>query len=236
MRSSIIILWMFAATLAVAAFSDYEETRDLSLSAQGIGTLGIEAGAGMLEVTGDKNIDDIVVSATIVVPDRDVEKAREIIESDLTLTLVRSGDTAILKSYFDYRGFGDSPFVHLVVRMPAGLNLDVEDGSGSLKVEDVAGDINIDDGSGTITMDRVGGHVEIEDGSGSITVTGVGGDLNINDGSGSIKATSVGGSVTVDDGSGSINVRDVEHDLIIVDDGSGSLDFSDVRGNITSKR
>ena len=132
------------------------------------------------------------------------------------MTLERSGDTAILKSYFDYRGRGDSPVIHLNVRMPAGLNLDVEDGSGSLKVMDVTGDINIDDGSGSITMDRVGGNVEIEDGSGSITVTEVGADLSINDGSGSIKAMSVGGSVTVDDGSGSINVRDVEEDLIIV--------------------
>jgi hypothetical protein len=127
MRSSIVILWMFAATLAVAALSDYEETRDLSLNAQGLGTLEIEAGAGILEVKGDQDIDDIVVSATIVVPDRDVEKAREIIESDLTLTLERSGDSAILKSYVDYRGRADSPLIHVVVRMPAGQNLDLED-------------------------------------------------------------------------------------------------------------
>jgi len=226
---------MFAATLAVAALGDYEETRDLSVDAQGIGMLEIEAGAGSLEVKGDNNADDIVVSASVVVPDRNIEKAQKIIESDLTLSLERSGDTVVLKSYFDYRGSGDSPMVHISVTMPAALNLDVEDGSGSLKVEDVTGDINIDDGSGSITMERVGGDVKIEDGSGSITVAEVGADLDINDGSGSIKAISVGGSVTVDDGSGSIKVTDVEENLIIVDDGSGSLDFSDVRGNITSK-
>jgi hypothetical protein len=218
MRSGIIILWMLGASQAIAAASEYEEVRDLTLSAAGINGLEIEAGGGRLEIGGDSGLDEIVVTATIVVPGREAEKAREVIESDLTLTLEKSGKNAVLRSYFDYRGRGDSPIVHLDVRMPSQLELEVEDGSGSIVIRDVAGDIEVDDGSGSINMERVGGAVVIEDGSGSISVNDVGADLSINDGSGSIKATGVGGSVVVDDGSGSITIQDVQEDLIIVDD------------------
>ena len=121
MRSGIVMLWMLAASLAIAASADYEERRDLKLSADDIKRLEIEAGAGSLEVSGVSGLDDIVVTAIIVVPGRNAERAGSIIESDLTLTLDRAGDDAVLKSYFDYRGRGDSPLVHLEVQMPPEL-------------------------------------------------------------------------------------------------------------------
>jgi hypothetical protein len=121
---------MLGASQAIAAASEYEEVRDLTLSAAGINGLEIEAGGGRLEIGGDSGLDEIVVTATIVVPGREAEKAREVIESDLTLTLEKSGKNAVLRSYFDYRGRGDSPIVHLDVRMPSQLELEVEDGSG----------------------------------------------------------------------------------------------------------
>jgi hypothetical protein len=231
---SIIVMAMFTASLASAAWNDYEEQRDLNLSASGIDAVDIDAGAGSLEISGVSGADEIAVTAIILVPDRDDDKARKIIESDLVLTLEKQGDTAVLRAYFDHgsRLFGDSPRVQLIMRMPDNLNLAVEDGSGSMSVADISGTIDIEDGSGSITMTNVGGEVRINDGSGSITVDGVGGDISIDDGSGSIRVRGVAGSVVIDDGSGSINVSDVEQDLIIVDDGSGGLDFSDIKGQV----
>jgi hypothetical protein len=232
MRSSIVLMIMFAASLVYAAANDYVEVRDLSLDASSINGLDIEAGAGSLSVTGDANLSDIVVVATIEVPDRSEEKALSIIESDLVLVLEESGQKAKLKAYFERDGWGDSPLVHIEARIPASLQLDIEDSSGSITVSGVSGNIRVDDSSGSIKMSSVGGDVTIDDSSGSINVDQVGANLQITDGSGSIKVESVGGSVTIDDGSGSIDVRDVEHDLIIVDDGSGSLDMSNIRGKV----
>ena len=48
---SLLILMMFTVSLAHAAGNEYEEVRNLNLSAEGISTLEIEAGAGSLEVT-----------------------------------------------------------------------------------------------------------------------------------------------------------------------------------------
>lgn len=233
MRSKLILV-LCATGIAGTAWADYQEVRNLDLETRGIDTLNIDAGAGSLEIAGVSGSDRIEVTATIQVPGRNEGKARKVIESGMVLSLERDGEVAMLKSYFDQSGWswGDSPLIDLQVRLPENLRLVVDDGSGSLEIHGVHGDIALDDGSGSLTMIDVGGDVRIDDGSGSISVDGVGGDISINDGSGSIKVHGVAGSVTIDDGSGSIDVSDVEEDLIIVDDGSGGLQFSDIRGRI----
>jgi len=228
-----LILGMFTASLANAAWLEYQETRNLTLDANGIDGVEIEAGAGSLEIRGSADAQAISVTALIQVPEKE-EKALKIIETDLVLTLERVGDSAILNSYFESSGWswGDSPSIRLEIEVPDRMALDIEDGSGSIKIWDVAGNIEIEDGSGSLEMSNVGGNIDIEDGSGSLLVDGVGGNISIDDGSGSITVKNVGGSVVVDDGSGGINVTDVAADLIIEDDGSGSLNFARINGHV----
>ena len=232
MRSILILIALITGTAQAA--SDYEETRDLTLESEGIGVLDIESRAGSLKVVGRSDSDEITVTAIARVPGRSDDDAQEIIESDLVLSLKRKGDTAVRKGYFESSGwnFRVRPSVHLEVHVPQALSLVIEDGSGSISIDDVAGDIDLEDGSGSIEMGHVGGDVRIEDGSGSISVRDVGADLSIVDGSGSITVERVSGSVIVDDGSGNINVSDVDKDLILRDDGSGSLKFSGVVGRV----
>jgi len=230
---SLIVMAMFVASLSNAAWNGYTEDRDLELDTQGISAFEVNAGAGSLAITGDADLDTIQVKATINVPDNDEKEALKVIESDLELSLEKVRDHARLKAYFDSSswGFGDSPSVDLDIRVPHGLALLVDDGSGSMQVTDVRSDVVIDDGSGSITVEQVKS-ISIDDGSGSITIVKVQGDVSIEDGSGSITVQNVGGSVIIDDGSGGIDVSDVEHDLVIVDDGSGGVDAVDVRGEI----
>lgn len=224
-------LLVFAAGAEGAAAGDYEEMRDLSLNAAGIGVLEIEAGAGSLVVTGVAG-SSIVVEAVIRVPDEDADGAHEIIESDLVLGLERDADRAVLTAWFEDSGWlsGHGGSVQLEVTVPEALALDIEDGSGSIAIRNVTGDIQLEDGSGSIDLRRVGGRVTIDDGSGSISAEQVGGDIRITDGSGSLKVVGVEGSVTIDDGSGSITVSGVAKDLEILEAGSGSLSFTDVQG------
>ncbi len=230
---SFVVMAMFLASFSHAAWTDYEEERDLSLDAGGIGELDIQAGAGTLDVRGVPGQDAIEVRATIVVADADEEEAARIIAKRMELSLEEHDGKAVLVSDFDsgFMGSGTNARIDLEVTVPAGLPLKIDDSSGSLDVRDVAADVWIDDGSGSIDVENVA-NLTIEDGSGSIDVEGVAGDVNVTDGSGSITVRSVSGSVTIDDGSGSIRVSDVEEDLIIVDDGSGGLKFSDIRGTV----
>jgi DUF4097 and DUF4098 domain-containing protein YvlB len=235
---SVLIMTLVMSTQALGAWGDYEEVRELTLNTRGIGTLVVENGAGSIDITSVSGTDEISVTATILVPGKNEEKARRKIENSLVLTLEQVRDRAELKAYFRNGGgffnFGDSASVTLDIRLPEGLNLDVEDGSGSIEINNVRGSVVLDDGSGSLNLVDVGGDVEIDDGSGSISIRGVGGDVSINDGSGGITVKDVTGSVIIDDGSGSIDVSDVRKDLIIVNDGSGGLDFSNISGRVES--
>lgn len=231
---NILIMAMFAASIADAAWNDYEEVRELALDAGGVAVLHIEAGAGSLEITGVSGSDRIRVAALIRVPGADADKARQALDEHMVLSLSRKGDDAELKSYFDGGGrmFGDSPSIGLEVQLPEGLSLQIEDSSGSIIVRNVAGDIELEDGSGSIEMTNVGGSLQIDDGSGSLSITDAGGDVSIVDGSGSITLRGVNGSVSIDDGSGGIDVADVDGDVQIPEAGSGAVKISEVRGTV----
>lgn len=225
---------VFLAGVAQAAWNGYEETRDLTLDGAVLSRLDIDAGAGSLTVTGDESASDVIVVATIKVPDRNEEKAKTRIDEDMQLTLTADGDRARLLSHFESGAWswGDQPSIDLEVRLPARLALDIDDGSGSLRVTSVDGDIRIDDGSGSLSLTDAGGGVTIDDGSGSVTIEDVTGELRIIDGSGSIRVNDVGASVYIEDGSGSINVQDVVGDLIVDSDGSGGLRFTRIQGRV----
>jgi len=233
---SFIVMAMFAASLSHAAWTDYQETRELSLNAAGIKTLSIDAGAGSMDVTGVDGLENISVKATIVVPNTNEDDALEFIHKKMTLSLQGNDSEGQLKALFDNGFMGKSSNAHIAleVMVPQGLSVHIDDGSGSMDVIDIFGDVVIDDGSGSIDISNVA-NLRIDDGSGSIEIVGASGDVSIIDGSGSITVKHVQGSVTIDDGSGSINVSDVENDLIILDDGSGGLSFSDVRGEVDAE-
>lgn len=229
----LLVMAMFTVSLAHAGWTDYIEVRDLDLEADGISELTIKAGAGSMDITGVAGQDKIIVKATIVVPDKDEDKAIRVIEKRIKLSLQKNAGKAELEAWFEsgLMSFGSSPYIALEVSVPQGLAINIDDGSGSIDIVDLAGDLIIDDGSGSIDIRNVV-HVRIDDGSGSIDLVNAVGDVFIVDGSGSISITHVQGSVTIDDGSGSIEVTDIDGDLIIVDDGSGGLRFSDIRGAV----
>jgi hypothetical protein len=229
-----IVMVMFAVSLSHAGSHNYSEVRNLELDASGLSDLFIDAGAGALIVNGVEGSNEIVVVATIIVDEEDEDEARKLIEKRLRLDLERDGNSAKLKAGFSTGWDWDGgAAIDLDVRMPAQLALSVDDGSGSIKVHDIAGTVRIDDGSGPIELGN-SGNVDIDDGSGSIKLENTGGVKieYVEDGSGTIDIKGVKGSVTVDDGSGDIVIDDVEHDLIIEEEGSGSLRYTNVRGAI----
>jgi len=231
-----VVMAMFAASLAHAAWKEHTELRDLQLSAAGVTILEVDTGAGSLTIRGLPDTHDIAVKAIIRVPGEDADSARKIMASDMKLVLDKARDHARLKATFDGRFWdNDHGSIDLEVEMPADLALSVNDGSGSIDISDVEGFVTIEDGSGSVIVNNVG-DLRIDDGSGSIKVSTASGDVSIDDGSGGITVRHVGGDVIIDDGSGGIDVVDVEHDLIIVDDGSGSLSVSDVRGTVHKKK
>ena len=254
----IFILLLTSLSLAFALTADLKETRELSLSTNGIDLLEIDCGAGFLKIKGDSQADRIEVKADVYIDVVDMKDFEKIAKEQLELELKKEGKKAVLTANFGDKnslisGFFSSSInkrIDLIVTIPERLNLSVDDGAGHITIKDVQGNIVLDDGSGSIEIVHSGGKVEIDDGSGDVKVRDIGGSINIDDGSGDLLCEEVkgdciiddssgditiikaGGDVTVDDGSGAIEIDSVKGDVIIKDKGSGRVTINGVEGNV----
>lgn len=215
------------------------EQRKLALAASELNQLIADTAAGKLELIGEPGRTEIELVADIYYYDAD----------DIILSLQARGSNAVLEAGFD-KGFnmGNSPYIDLVVKLPARFNLKLDDGSGDSIITGLQGDMHIDDGSGDIRItgganvvvedgsgnlqiSQLSGTLVIDDGSGDIAVSQVQGNVTIDDGSGDMTVNAIGGTVTVDDGSGDIHI-DGATGLNIIDSGSGELSLNAITGTV----
>jgi hypothetical protein len=225
-----IIVLTVSATCAV----EYNEIKNMDLSTAGLDQLTADVGAGFLKIRGVAGLDRIEVEAEFVIKKLSENKAKQFIKDKLIFTLEKKGSRAVLtaKQKPMRNIFGSVSYViNLTVRVPELLKMKIDDGSGSMTVDNIKTDVWVDDGSGSIVLTDIGGAVEIDDGSGDIELQNIGGDIELDDGSGTVEVTGSRGRVEIDDGSGSIRIRDVVGDVII-SDGSGSISISGVENDV----
>ncbi len=222
------IVWVSAiglVTLSAWAGDELSFDRSLSMSTDRLSAVEFDVGAGSLEIVGTSG-DEIRINATIESDDyRDMGDLMEDFEEKMRFEIDRESEYAMVyaKSKDNMKwGKSKNIAIHLEVEMPRGMDLVVDDGSGSITIENIDGLVNIDDGSGSMTLRSIGSDVRIDDGSGSIMIAGVNGDLDIDDGSGSVELKDISGSVNIEDGSGEILAKGVGGDFK-VDDGSGDV-------------
>lgn len=223
---------------------DYHRQQQLILDATQLQQLVAETGAGVLIIEGGDGLSEVRIEADIYGYDG----------AEPELSLVQEGEHAKLIANFDsFRRVsftsGSSPYIDLVVKVPANMKLTLDDGSGNIEIRGVNAEMSITDGSGSITIDgakaltiddgsggialqNIEGNISLTDGSGSIEIQQVNGDVSVHDGSGSIVINHVAGLVTIDDGSGSIRV-DNSKGLHIIESGSGDLSFDNIQGPVT---
>ena len=194
----------------------------LSVDSDGIKRLVVDSGAGGLYVKGDESNTSINVEADI----------RTDKEENVDLTLVRRGDTAYLKASFHSTmnwWKGNSPYIELNINVPESIELEIDDGSGDIEIDNIKAGVSIDDGSGGIQITNVKGDIEIEDGSGEISINNVIGNIELEDGSGDILINQVTGLVEVDDNSGDLVVKNTD-DNVVIEDGSGDIFVKNTKG------
>ena len=200
--------------------------QQLNLDAGSLTELVANTGAGKLTIVGVEGLKEVSVHADIYTQSLDQD------DIEIKLSLTRKGDKGYLLSeiHSDHY-FGESPYIDLLVEVPAALVLNIKDGSGPIQIDDVSADIELIDGSGSIVMNHIGKLVLV-DGSGSINISEAKGAIELQDGSGSIKVNQVSGLVKINDGSGGIDVANTKG-LTIVNSGSGSVDYQNIDGPLT---
>lgn len=231
-----VLITCFLLAFLISSVAMAEECKDIdvTLDAGGIRGLELNTGAGYLDVTGSSDSGDIEVYARACTDSR-----RRLEEMDVLYQL--RGDTWEVETdvgnaregfrLFSLFDVNSEARIDMDVRVPAGLLLDIDDGSGAINVRGVTGELRINDGSGGIGLSNITGPVDIDDGSGEIDINDVNGTVRINDGSGSI-AVARTLDVTVRDGSGSMRISDIEGTVHVPDDGSGSIHIEHISGHV----
>ncbi len=197
----------------------YEEVLDISLPAEEVAQLAIEAGAGSLQVRGDS------ADGRIHLHGRVCASRKSLLEGVALRHALRDGTQLIETQIPDTdTTFWTSNYLRmdLTVSLPAGLPVSIDDGSGDVQVSGT-GALTLEDGSGSARIEGVEGGVIVRDGSGDLRISQVNGDVEVKDGSGALFIADVQGRVDVRDGSGSIDVQDVAAEVTLHEAGSGSV-------------
>ncbi len=181
----------------------------------------------------------------------------------LQVEFERRGDlvrvTAELPDGWGDRRWGDQRLdVEFFVRLPRGFDVDVSTAAGSVRIDDLDGEVQVRTAGGSVSLANLGGRVSARTAGGSIDLLSSGGDVDLETAGGSIsieraggevEARTAGGSITVDDADGRVVARtaggsirigrsggDVEAHTsggsIRIDDVAGAVDASTAGGSI----
>ena len=197
--------------------------KKISLKANSITAIQVDAGAGDMQIFGDTQFDTIEVIAKIY--------GQELDEDKFLLSLEQESDRAILHAHTTQTHHNNER-IDLMITLPAKLKLEVKDRSGDIQIESMQGGVSIDDRSGDIELTDISGGLEIDDRSGDISVNTVLGEISINDRSGDINLVNVVGNTKIHDRSGEIRVNTLNGNLDI-EDSSGDIRVKTVSGAVT---
>jgi lia operon protein LiaG len=122
------------------------------------------------------------------------------------------------------RGRGLEAWADLRIGVPAGQQLDIHLGVGTIRAENVDGRIRLQTGSGSVEAQALAGHAVIRTGSGRVRVDGMAGPLVIGTGSGRVDVAAVSGdSVAIRTGSGNVTGEAIRAGELRVRTGSGRI-------------
>ncbi|RBP53476.1 DUF4097 family beta strand repeat-containing protein [Arenicella xantha] len=232
MKKLLIVGLTVVFSSSAMAWGNCDETRkiDREIAVGAATKLNVRAGAGELEIKGEKR-DDIVIRARLCSEDADALAAMDVMSELL-------GDTVSIETKYPEKGlFGGnkSARIDLVLVVPEAMALKVADSSGDASVENVAA-LHITDSSGDLEIDKVAGDLWLTDSSGDIDIEDVLGNVELTDSSGDIEAEFISGNFVIDaDSSGDIEISDARQDVLIKRDSSGSIEVNNVGGDFTVK-
>ncbi len=165
----------------------------------------------------------------LAVPGNTIEVQRELAYDDERPRVEHTITGGVLEIEADCPGsfflIGSSCSVDHLLRVPAAVDVQIDSGSGSVRVSGLEGVVVANTGSGAIELVGLSGRVTAETGSGGIVLERVAATADVSTGSGSIRATA-GESVqfAARTGSGSMNLEFASApDDVELETGSGSV-------------
>ncbi|MEM1136305.1 MAG: hypothetical protein AAGI07_10740 [Bacteroidota bacterium] len=230
-------------------YSKYVTPAQLTFPAKEINSIKMSNGAGKIEVVSSEK-DEIEIEASVENRALSKKKAKKFIEKYLQLSMENINGELVIKSYFEgklrrkyERRYGLGHLIetpgsrtNVVLKVPAGIQLNIYDRSGSILIHGLENDIVLNDRSGSTVIKNVTGDVKIKDNSGNLSVQNQEGDLEIKDRSGSLYLESIGLNkknyqIDIKDTSGGIKAKGLGGDVRLRDK-SGTVDLNMITGSV----
>ncbi|MEO8019037.1 MAG: DUF4097 family beta strand repeat-containing protein [Pseudomonadota bacterium] len=239
-----------ATALAWGDGCEFREDRGGGVDAKGVEKVVIRAGAGDMKVVGRSNAVRIEARGVACAAKQELLDATRI-------SVRREGNVVYVETVLPQNGDGWSfvkneyAYIDIGIALPATIPVDATDSSGDATFEDLQA-LVLQDSSGDLELERIAGLADVGDSSGDLNINGAGsvrvrdssGDIEIEDvrtdvevildSSGDIHIEKVGGNVKVaQDSSGGIRIEDVKGSVVVESDSSGDIYAGRVSGDFT---
>jgi DUF4097 and DUF4098 domain-containing protein YvlB len=131
--------------------------------------------------------------------------------SDVHIEEHQEGDNVtvgVKMPHFNFSFFGGHHRgVHIDLRVPKALTLDVHTGDGNVSAQPLSGRIRIDTGDGHITVNGLKGEISMRTGDGNIQASALDGSLEVDTGDGHVTVDGRFDSLNLKTGDGNIEAR-----------------------------
>jgi DUF4097 and DUF4098 domain-containing protein YvlB len=228
-------LLLLALTPATAlAWGDgckFKADRAAGVEAKGVEKVVIRSGAGDMKVVGRGN--------AVRIEARGVACAAKQEKLDATqISVRREGNVVYVETTLPQDdsswswGNNEYAYIDIGIALPSNIPVEATDSSGDATFEDLQS-LAVQDSSGDLNLDRIAGLADVGDSSGDIDIEGAG-SVRVRDSSGDIDVEDVKGDAEVVlDSSGDIEIAKVTGNVRVQQDSSGTIRVEDVKGNVT---
>jgi hypothetical protein len=198
------------------------------VDAKGVEKVILRTGAGDMKVIGRGNAVRIEARGVACAPKQELLDAAQI-------HVRREGNVVYVETDLPQNqdGWSDEEYAYIDigVALPTSIPVEATDSSGDAVFEDLKA-LTLQDSSGDLDIDRIAGLADIGDSSGDIEIENVG-SLRVRDSSGDVEVDEVRGDVEVVlDSSGDIRITQVDGSVKIRQDSSGSIRIEEVQGSV----
>jgi DUF4097 and DUF4098 domain-containing protein YvlB len=193
-----------------------------------IDTLGVRA------ANGERLLLDLDTGGDVVIHgwDEDSVRIRATLRSphlsDMTLTLGRDREGAVLRSRFERKRDSQQSDNSFEIRVPRRFDVRLSSAGGNLTIYDVEGEFSGTTGGGEIVLERARGRAQLSTGGGDVRVHDVEMRGNVSTGGGKVTLTEVTGGLRGHSGSGPV----IQSARPNVTDGPSRLSITKAGGDI----
>jgi len=226
-----LLLIALAPALAWGDGCKLRAERAAGVDARGVEKVIIRSGAGDMKVVGRGNAVRVEARGFACAAKQDKLDATQI-------SVRREGNVVYVETTLPQDdsnwtwGRDDYAYIDMGIALPSSIPVEATDSSGDAAFEDLKA-LTLQDSSGDLDLDRIAGLVDVGDSSGDIEITGAGG-VRVRDSSGDIDVDDVRGDVEVSlDSSGDIEIARVTGNVKVLQDSSGTIRVEDVKGSVT---